>query len=73
MNDHIPERDGRPPMGRLDASWRGDYIAKATADELVDGQNGVTPDDGQRCAVNGQAINIGSREQWAVGDPLPRG
>lgn len=49
MNDHIPERDGRPPMGRLDASWRGDYIAKATADELVDGQNGVTPDDGQRC------------------------
>jgi diadenosine tetraphosphate (Ap4A) HIT family hydrolase len=32
--------DARPPMGRLDASWRGDYIAKATADEaagVVDG------------------------------------
>ena len=24
--------DARPPMGRLDASWRGDYIAKATAE-----------------------------------------
>jgi diadenosine tetraphosphate (Ap4A) HIT family hydrolase len=23
--------DARPPMGRLDASWRGDYITKATA------------------------------------------
>ena len=32
--DPLMGEDERPPMGRLNASWRGEYIAKATADAI---------------------------------------
>ncbi len=41
--------DDRPPMGRIDASWRGEYITKTTSDERVDAEGGVAPEDEQRC------------------------
>ena len=36
-------------MGRLDAHWRGDYIATATSHERTDRDRGLDPTTGERC------------------------
>ena len=41
--------DSSPALGRLDASWRGDYIAKATAEEFADAAAGLVAGDEVRC------------------------
>lgn len=46
--DGVPV-EGRPPMGRLDASWRGDYIAKATADDRQRARGGASVDHPRLC------------------------
>jgi ATP adenylyltransferase len=38
-----------PALGRIDASWRGDYIAAATATEKADVAAGAQVGDEQRC------------------------
>ncbi len=41
--------DSSPALGRLDASWRGDYITKATAEEDADLAAGFSAGDEARC------------------------
>ncbi len=41
--------DPSPALGRLDASWRGDYIMKATAEEDADATAGLSAGDEARC------------------------
>ena len=41
--------DPSPALGRLDASWRGEYIMKATADEDADVAAGLGAGDEARC------------------------
>jgi ATP adenylyltransferase len=49
-----PEQDPlRPPMGRLDAHWRGEYIASATDAERTHAANGIDPTTGARCVFCG--------------------
>jgi ATP adenylyltransferase len=39
----------RPPIGRLDAHWRGEYIESATGTERAQVEVGVDPDSEERC------------------------
>jgi ATP adenylyltransferase len=39
----------RPPIGRLDAHWRGEYIQSATGTERAHMDDGVDPDAEERC------------------------
>ncbi len=41
--------DPSPALGRLDASWRGDYITRATAEADADVTAGMGADDEARC------------------------
>lgn len=41
--------DPSPALGRLDASWRGEYITRATADEDADVAAGIGAADETRC------------------------
>ena len=41
--------DPTPALGRLGASWRGDYIMKATAEEDADATTGSGAGDEARC------------------------
>ncbi len=44
-----PPGFGRPGLGRIDASWRGDYIAVATAEERAAVAADVSVGDSERC------------------------
>ena len=41
--------DSSPALGRLDASWRGDYVTKATAEEDADATAGLDAGNEARC------------------------
>lgn len=47
--DEDPGGDPSPALGRLDASWRGDYITKATAEEDGHAAAGLVAGDEARC------------------------
>jgi ATP adenylyltransferase len=45
----VTATDPSPPMGRMDASWRSDYITKVTADEVRAVSAGDDPQGADRC------------------------
>lgn len=58
-----------PALGRLDASWRGDYIDRATADERMLVATGNEPTTGESCvfcAMFEQASSTDSEDAQVV-------
>ena len=45
----VPLPDPRPALGRIDATWRGEYVVSATAEERHDVANGAAVGEASRC------------------------